>query len=146
MHLSLQGSRGQRCLGCRPPLATKVIYNLESISWNQGGRFYRDRLCSVASESQRGFRSLCKVRRCPNLKIKGKRMFYVTVKSNPHDPRCNFIHVSSGEYLFSPLLWCISPQNAGPWSSLVHTMRPIGSQKHCLWGKSRLMGIRMELQ
>lgn len=32
MHLTLQGSRGQRCLRCRPPLTTKFIYNFESIS------------------------------------------------------------------------------------------------------------------
>lgn len=63
MHLSLARSRGQCCLQCEAaPTYTFILHP------KMGCGFYRDQPCSVASEWQRGFRSLCKVHRCPNLK------------------------------------------------------------------------------
>lgn len=130
VHLSLARSRGQCCLQCEAaPTSTLILHP------KMGCGFYRGQPCSVASEWQRGFRSLCKVHRCPNLKKNNTEMFYITVKKNPRDPRLHVIRVSSRKYLFFPPLWCIFPQNVGRWSSLVHRVWPNGSQTHCLWGK-----------
>lgn len=49
--------------------------------------------------------------------------------------------VSSRKYLFFPPLWYIFPQTVGPWSSLVHTVWPNGSQTHCLWGEKKIWRI-----
>ena len=108
-----------------------------------GYMLYRDQPCSVASEWQQGFRSLCKVHQFPILKKNNKKngyMFDITVKKNTRDPCLHFIHVSSRKYLFFPPLWYISPQNVGLWSSLVHIMWPNGSQTHCL-GRTKLWRI-----